>query len=297
MRSLVIFLSQTITASVPIAFAALGGTVSERAGIGTLALEGYLLAGAFGATVAALATGSSAAALALAAVAGLVLAAIFAWSTVTMRANAIVAGVAVNLLAAVGTRIALRVLYDSASNSPPLTIRAARVGSVARVALIEAVTQPAAWLLPIAIVGVHLVFARTVFGLRVTAAGEHPDAVRSQGLSVEGLRWRAVLLGGVLAALGGAHLALNQHEFVAYMSAGRGFLGLAAVIIGGWRPIPVVCAAVGIGALSALEASLAGRVPFPSAVLQAMPYAVTLVAVVGVVRRSRPPRAVMNDLA
>jgi simple sugar transport system permease protein len=97
--------------------------------------------------------------------------------------------------------------------------------------------------------------------------------------------------GGAIAALGGAHLSLDQHEFVAYMSGGRGFLALAAVILGGWNPLRACVAAVCIGGLAALEATLAGRVPFPPAVLQALPFAATLVAVVGIVGRTRAPRA------
>jgi simple sugar transport system permease protein len=217
--------------------------------------------------------------------------ALFAWGTVTLRANSIVTGVAINLLAAAATRVALKVLYDSASNSPPLLTREARSGSLAYVAFVDAVSQPGTWLAVAAVIVVTVVLSRTVAGLRVHAAGEHPDACRAQGVSVVRVRWGALVGGGVLASLGGAYLVLQQHEFVAFMSGGRGFLALAAVILGGWRPLRVAAAAVAIGALTALEATLAGRVPFPSAVLQALPFAATLIAVVGVVGRTRPPRA------
>lgn len=288
---LLVFVAQTVTASVPIVFAAMGGTLSERSGVATIALEGYLLAGAFGAAVAAIAWQSTLAALIVAALLGAALGAVFAFATVRLRANAIVAGVAINLIAAAGTRVALKVLYDSASNSPPLLTRAARTGSLARVAFIEAVAQPVAWLAPLCVLAVMLTLDRTVFGLRVRAAGEHPEACRAQGVSVDRVRITALILGGAIAALGGAQLTLLQHEFVAFMSGGRGFLGLAAVILGGWRPGRVALAAVAIGMLSALESTLAGRVPFPSAVLQALPFVATLVAVVGLVGRTRPPRA------
>ncbi len=289
--ALLVFVAQTVTASVPIVLAAMGGTLSERAGVATLALEGYLLGGAFGAAVAALAWHSTAAALLAAALVGAVLGALFAIATVRLKANAIVAGVAINLLAAAGTRVALKVLYDSASNSPPLLTRAARSGTLARVAFLDALTQPVAWLAPLCALAVYLTLDRTVFGLRVRAAGENPEACRAQGVSVDRVRFTALVLGGSIAALGGAHLTLLQHEFVAFMSGGRGFLGLAAVILGGWRPGRAALAAVAIGMLTALEATLAGRVPFPSAVLQALPFVATLVAVVGVVGRTRPPKA------
>ncbi|MEI8256027.1 MAG: ABC transporter permease [Deltaproteobacteria bacterium] len=289
--AMLVFVAQTVTASVPIVLAAMGGTLSERAGVATLALEGYLLGGAFGAAVAALAWQSTAAALLAAALVGAALGALFAIATVRLRANAIVAGVAINLLAAAGTRVALKVLYDSASNSPPLLNRAARSGALARVAFLDAVTQPVAWLAPLCVLAVYFTLNRTVFGLRVRAAGENPEACRAQGVSVDRVRFTALVLGGAIAALGGAHLTLLQHEFVAFMSGGRGFLGLAAVILGGWRPGRAALAAVAIGMLTALEATLAGRVPFPSAVLQALPFVATLIAVVGVVGRTRPPRA------
>ena len=287
----IVFVAQTVTASVPLVAAALGGTISERSGVPTIALEGYLLAGAFGAAVAAIAWHSPVAALFVAAAVGASMGGLFAFATVRLRADAIVAGVAINLLAAAGTRVALKVLYDSASNSPALLDREPRTGSEARVALLEALAQPVAWLAPLLCIGTIFLLGRTVLGLRIRAAGEHPDACRAQGVSVERVRTTALVLGGAIAALGGAHLTLVQHEFVAFMSGGRGFLGLAAVILGGWRPGRAAIAAIGIGMLTALEATLAGRVPFPSAVLQALPFVATLLAVIGVVGRTRPPHA------
>ena len=146
---LAVFIAQTVSASVPIVFAALAGTVSERSGVATISLEAYLLGGAFGAAVGALATGSAAIALILGALFGAALGALFALGAVTLRANAIVVGVAINLLAGAGTRVALKVLYDSASNSPALLTQTAREGSIATVALIEALSEPTSWLAPV----------------------------------------------------------------------------------------------------------------------------------------------------
>src|SRR5262249_16717219 len=109
--------------------------------------------------------------------------------------------------------------------------------------------------------------------------------------SVARVRWLALVFGGALGGMGGAHLTLGQHEFVAYMSAGRGFLAIAAVILGGWDPLRACIAAIGIGMLTALEATLAGHFHFPPALVEALPFAVTLIAVVGIVGRTRPPRA------
>ena len=287
---LVVFMAQTVSASVPIVFAALAGTVSERSGVATISLEGYLLGGAFGAAVAGVATGSVAAALVLGALCGAVLGALFAVGTVTLRADAIVVGVAINLLAAAGSRVALKVLYDSASNSPPLLTHASREGSVVVVMLFEALSEPTSWLAPVCVACVVVMLRQSTFGLHLRAAGEHPEACRAQGLSIARIRWSALILGGALGGIGGVHLALTQHEFVAYMSAGRGFLAMAAVILGGWRPLRVSAAAVAIGMTTALDATLAGHVPFPTVVLQAIPFVGTLIAVVGLVGRTRPPR-------
>jgi simple sugar transport system permease protein len=291
MNALLVFIAQCISATTPLLLAALGGTLSERAGVATIALEGYILVGAFAAAVGALASGSALFACACAVVAGALMGALFSLSTVTLKANAIVAGVAVNLFAGASTRVALKVLYDSASNSPPLLTRSARTGSIGAVSLIESLSQPVTWLALLALVAVVTLVHKSAFGMRVEAAGEHPDALTTRGVSVERTRWIALTMGGALAGLGGAHLSLAQHEFVAYMSAGRGFLALAAVIIGGWKPARTALAALSIGALYALEATLSGRAAIPTVLLQALPFAFTLVAVVGLVGRVRAPRA------
>jgi simple sugar transport system permease protein len=291
MDTLLVFLAQCLLASTPLVLASLGGTLSERAGIANIALEGYLLAGAFAAAVGALATGSLAVACVCALLMGALMGAVFAVSTVIFRTNAIVAGVAINLFAAAATRVALKVLYDSASNSPPLVTRAARQGSIGWVTLTETLSQPVVYLAALSVVLVTVMLRRTPWGLRVHAAGEYPTALSARGVSVTKVRMSALILGGALGGLGGAQLSLAQHEFVAYMSAGRGFLAIAAVILGGWRPERVTMAAIAIGSLWTLESTLAGRVAVPTAVLQAMPFVLTLVAVVGVVGRVKAPKA------
>ena len=137
MQTLLVYLAQTLTASAPLCLAALGGVISERSGVATISLEAYLLGGAFAAAAVALATASLPLALLGAVALGAALAGVFAWSTISLRANAIVAGVAVNLLAAAGTRVALKVLYDSAANSPALPIGRASTASIGAAALSE----------------------------------------------------------------------------------------------------------------------------------------------------------------
>lgn len=292
MQPLLVFIAQVLTAAAPLCLAATGGVLSERAGVATISLEGYLLGGAFAAAAVALATHSTALAVVAAVGGGAALGALFAWSTITLRANAIVAGVALNLAAAAGTRVALKVLYDSASNSPPLPLaRASEGASMGLVALGEALRSPTVLLAAPLAWALHWTLRETVFGLRVTACGEHPTAARTQGVDVSRTRWAALVAGGAVAALGGAQLALHQREFVAFMSGGRGFLALAAVILGRWRPLRALAWAVGIGALQALEATLSTRPNVPHALLQALPFALTLLAVAGRSGRARPPAA------
>lgn len=294
-NGILVFVAQVANAATPLVLAALGGVLSERSGVATLSLEGYLLVGAFGAAVAALATGSALAAVLAAMLAGALLAALFAWSTVILRAHAIIAGVAVNLFAAAVTRVALKVLYDSASNSPPLLERPSTGGSVAWVAMRDAFSSAPVLLAPLVLLGAHILVRDTVFGLRLSAAGEHPEALRAQGVSVCATRFAALVAGGAVAALGGAQLTLHQHEFVTFMSGGRGFLALAAVILGRWTPLGAAKWALAIGALSALESTLGASVGAGSgvstALLQATPFLLTLLAVVGLVGRARPPAA------
>lgn len=281
MNALLVFVAQVLSASTPLVFAALGGVVSERAGVATISLEAYLLTGAFAATVTALATGSSALGLAAALVAGALSGMLFAACAVRLRVDAIVAGLAVNLFAAAATRVALKVLYGSASNSPPLTLHAgAAHDAIGVTALRDALSTPTVWLAPAAALALHALFAESALGLRITAVGAHPTAARTQGVDVARVQLIALTLGGAVAALGGAQLALHQREFVAYMSGGRGFLALAPVILGRWRPLPAALWAVGLGATAALEATLSAHPRAPTALLHALPYALTLAAVV-----------------
>ncbi|MDO9016366.1 MAG: ABC transporter permease [Deltaproteobacteria bacterium] len=288
----VVFLAQVLSAATPLVLASLGGVLSERAGVTMLALEAYLLLGAFAAVTVGLATGSVLAAVLAAALAGALAGALFAAFAVWQRASAVVVGVALNLLAVAGTRAALKVLYGSASNSPTLPTGAGlRGSSIAWTALRDALTTPTVWIAPLLVGLAALLLSRTVLGLRITACGEHPTAARAQGVPVARVQTTALMLGGAVAALGGAQLGLHQHAFIASMSGGRGFLAVAAVILGRWRPVRAALWATGIGALSALEATLASSGRVPTVVLQALPFALTLLAVAGRSGKARAPAA------
>ena len=271
-----VFLAAIVRIVVPYALAALAGTVSERSGVVQIALEGMLLVGAFSAIVGADVGGSAWSGVLAGAAAGATFAAAYAVVVLWFAADPIVTGVAFNLLADALTRYLLHVRYDSASNSP----RIAALGMQPLLdagPLLQALTHPLVLLTLLCVVLVHVVLYKTVFGLRLRAVGERPDAAMSVGVDPRGVRVWALIAGGALAGLGGAYLAVEQRQFVAGMSAGRGYIALAAMIFGGWRPVPAVLACLLFGAAEALEIQLQtqGGV-LPAWAVQMLPYVLTI---------------------
>jgi simple sugar transport system permease protein len=251
--------------SVPYVMAALGGTVCERAGVTNIALEAFLLLAALGAALGA--PYGAAAAVLCGLGAGLVTAALYGLLVVFWRGDQIVCGVAMFMLADGLSRFLLKVVFGSTSNSPRLP---ALVGRGALALGLVAVVS----------VGLlHFFMYRSVFGLRLRAVGDKPQAARSLGVSVLGVRLGAVLLSGLLTAVGGVYLVFEQRQFVALMSGGRGFLALSAMIFGGWRPVPAALAALLFAAAEALGIRLqASDLHVPNWLTQLLPYALTLVA-------------------
>jgi simple sugar transport system permease protein len=283
-----VFLVQTLRIAVPYLFAAAGGVVSERSGIIALQLEGMMLGGAFGATVGAYWSGSAWVGVLTGVVGGLLFGAIHALATVHFRANQVVVGIAVNLLAIGATRFFLRLAFDSSSNSPRVAgFTAEQTGS----GLVALFMNPLFWLAVVAFPAVAWMLDRTAFGLRVRAAGEHPEAAVSVGVPVRRVQWTAVLLSGALAGLGGVYLALDQHQFTDSMTAGRGFIAIAAVIFGRWEPRRVAIACLLFAAAEALQIQLQGSGAIPSQFVAMIPYVLTIVALAGVVGRAVQPAA------
>lgn len=254
--------------SVPYVTAALGGTVCERAGVINIALEGFLL-------VAALGTALGAAHGALAAVlcglgAGLGLALLYGLLVVVFRGDQIVCGVAAFLLADGLSRVLLKAVYGSTSNSPRLPALAGYGPALPVLAMVLLVLL------------VHVALYGSVLGLRLRAVGERPQAARALGVSVAAIRMYAVAISGLLTAVGGVYLVFEQRQFVALMSGGRGFLALAAMIFGGWRPIYAALAALLFAGAETLGIQLqASGLHIPNFLVQLLPYALTLVALLG----------------
>jgi simple sugar transport system permease protein len=300
----VTFVAQTLRMAIPYVCAGLGGVWSERSGVVNIALEGVLLASGLGAVVAHLATGSPWVGLAAGCLVGAGLAALHALCVVRGFVDAIVSGLAVNMMAAGGVRVVLRGLYASSSNSPAVAAFPAVVsGGSGGALLARTLADPTTWLAALSVAVTAWALAATRFGLRVRACGEDPSAAKSMGVDVVATRLLAVVLGGAVTGLGGVALAYDQHRFESGMSGGRGYIALAAVILSGWRPLALAAVASAFAALDALQIVAQEETRLAGYVVQALPYAATLLALGAMAARRRrgatgtsPPAALGKTL-
>jgi ABC-type uncharacterized transport system permease subunit len=284
--SVVGFLLQAIRIAIPYLLAAAGGVMSERVGVIALGLEGLMLSGAFGAAIGAYYGGSAWFGILGAIVAGLLITSVLAIATLRFRANQVVVGVAINLLVVGVTRFYLRLAFDSASNSPRVPGFGGEGGG-----MLASFRNPIVYLGLASLPALAWLLYRTPFGLRARAVGEKPEAVATLGVGVTSLRLKGLMISGTLAALGGAYLALDQHQFTDGMTAGRGFIALAAVIFGRWEPVRVGVACLLFAAAETLQIQLQGAQLVPSQFVEMIPYVLTIIALAGVVGRSVPPAA------
>jgi general nucleoside transport system permease protein len=284
---IIAFLTQTLRIALPYLFAASGGVIAERAGVISLTLEGFMLSGAFGAVLGSYYTGSPWVGILTGMAAAALCAALYALAAIRFRADQVVVGIAINLLVIGVTRFFLRLAFDSSSNSP----RVSGFDLAGRSPELTLLANPLVWLGVLVIPAVTWALYRTPFGLRVRAVGEHPSAAESVGVRVAPIRWMAVLLSGVLAGLGGVYLALDQHQFTDSMTAGRGFIAVAAVIFGRWDPPKVAIACVLFAAAETLQIQLQRMQVIPSQFLEMIPYVLTIIALAGLVGRAMAPAA------
>ncbi len=272
-------LLSAVRLATPLLFAALGGVISERSGVVNIALEGKLLAGAFAAAAFTHATGNPWFGVAGAIGAGMAIGALHALGSVWLRGDQIVVGVAINLLVVGLTQFLMGVMYGSNANTP--LFRGFPPGGFLWF-------PPLVWGALLAVPAVHVLLSKTRFGLRLRATGEHPEAAESLGVNPLRVRIAAVILAGALAGIGGAYLALETSQFVKNMSAGRGFIALAGVFVGKWRPWGAAGACLFFGLAEASQIRLQG-LGVPTQFVQMIPYVLTMVALAGFVGRSRPP--------
>jgi ABC-type uncharacterized transport system permease subunit len=285
------WLAQTARIALPYVAAAMGGVWSERAGVPNVALEGTMLVAALGAVAGTLSTGSPWIGLFVALLAGVALQLVHAAAVLRGGADAIVSGIALNLFAAGATRFLLRGLYGSSSNSPTIGALAPPPSGGGRPLWLETLIDPVSWLVVLAAVGTMLALSHTALGLRVRAVGESPRAAFAAGVGLHATRAKALALAGAVAALGGAWLAFDQRQFVSGMSGGRGFIALAAVVVSGWRPGRAALYCVLFAAVEASQYAMQAKGALPPQILSMLPYLATLLALAGLLGRSRPPAA------
>jgi len=278
------FLTQMLRIAIPYLFAASGGVIAERAGIISLALEGFMLTGAFTATLGDYYSGSVWIGVLCGILGGLVVGLLHAIATIRYRADQVVVGIAINLLVIGVTRFFLKLAFASSSNSPRISGFTARTGAFG-------FDNPLLWMGILTAPVLAFLLYRTRFGLRVRAVGEHPQAAESVGIRVAAVQYAAVALSGMLAALGGVYLALDQHQFTDQMTAGRGFIAVAAVIFGRWDPVRAALACLLFAAAETLQIQLQGNHVIASQFIEMIPYLLTIIALAGVVGRAVPPAA------
>jgi simple sugar transport system permease protein len=285
----VTMLAQTLRTSVPYVLASQGGVWSERSGVVNVALEGMMLGGGLAGVAVAYAIpgfgGSVLGALAAMAI-GAALGALHALVTERGKIDAIVSGIAINVIALGGTRVVMSALYQSSSNSPSVDGFTKHGSNI----LVRVLLDPMSLLALAGVAFTIVVLRATRFGLRVRACGEGPLAARAAGLAVIRTRVLAVAVGGALAGLGGAALAFDQRQFQSGMSGGRGFVALAAVVLSGWRAGRAAAFCLVFAALDALQGVLQGHARALQDLVQMLPFVAALLAL-GLVRqgRSGPP--------
>jgi ABC-type uncharacterized transport system permease subunit len=288
------FLEATIRTATPLGLAALGEVVVERAGIINIGLEGIILSGAFGALIGAT-HGGPAVGFAAAIVAGVVTALIFALFAVRFRADQIISGTAVTLLAVGLTGTLYRAVYGETGAALTVATSGAKaIPGLREIPIIGSALfqQPlATYALYVLVPVVWWWMYRTHAGLALRATGEAPFAAATSGVRIDRIRVAALVFGGILGGLAGGTLVVSQAgTFAENMSAGRGFVAIAIVVLGRWHPLGVALAALVFGAASALQFLLqALGLALPYQVFLALPYVLTLAALAGVGGRARAP--------
>lgn len=278
----------TLRLACPLVFAALGGLLSERSGVINIALESFMLMGAFAAATAAHFSGSPWIGWAAGFAAGAFFASLYCLSVIEAKSDQIVAGTAFNLFAVGFIPFLSKIIFNSTGSTPSLPMEA------------HLTFEPMIFA-GLVVIAVISILKGTRGGLWLQFAGEHPAALLASGVSVRQLRWVAVVIGGGLAGWGGATLSLAlASSYSPLMTAGRGFIALAALISGKWRPLPTLVACLVFALADALQIRWQGvefwGTKIPVQFIQILPYVLTLIVLAGFIGTSRAPKALGKDL-
>ena len=309
----ILTIDATLRVATPLILCAMAGIFSERAGIIDISLEGKMLAAAFAAASIAAVTGSPWAGLMVAIIVSILLSVLHGFACITHKGNQVISGLAINILAS-GLTVTLGIAIFARGGQTPLLGKGERFGSIhlpfadwfgKHIPIIGTIYKEIisghnilVWLALIVVFVTSYIVFKTSFGLRLRAVGEKPEALDSAGLSVSRLRFQAVILAGLLTGIAGAYLSTAHGAgFIREMTAGKGYIALAAMIFGKWRPWPALSACLMFGFLDALAARLQGvSLPYIGEVstdlILALPYIMTVILLAGFIGSATPPRAI-----
>jgi len=309
----VLTIDATLRVATPLILCAMAGIFSERAGIIDISLEGKMLMGAFCAASVAAVTGSPVLGLGSAMVICVLLSLLHGFACITHKGNQVISGLAINILAS-GLTVTLGIAFFARGGQTPLLSGDQRFGAInlpfaealgAHIPILGTIYKEIlsghnilVWLALLMVIATSYILFKTSFGLRLRAVGEKPEAIDSAGLSVSSMRFQAILIAGLLTGIAGAYLSTAHGAgFVREMTAGKGYIALAAMIFGKWRPGPALGACLMFGFLDALAARLQGvSLPYIGEVstdlILALPYVMTVILLAGFIGSARPPRAI-----
>jgi len=289
-------LAAALRMATPLIFASMGGIFSERSGVINIGLEGMMLIGAFMGMLVTFYTQNPWIGLIGAMLSGAAVGFIHALASVRYKVDQVVSGTAINIFAVGFTVFMLRTVFGVAGTSPAVpripTVAVPGLSSIPVVGEIIGYQNPMVYIALMLVVLVHIFLFRTVWGLRLRAVGEHPKAADTVGINVFLTRYLAVTTSGALAGLGGAYLAIaHLSRFGDGMTAGRGFIALAAMIFGKWTPFGALGAAILFGFADAVQMRLQ-EIGIPRHFVLMLPYVLTMVALAGFIGRATPPKAI-----
>ncbi|SHJ44157.1 nucleoside ABC transporter membrane protein [Clostridium amylolyticum] len=289
-------IASTLRMATPLIFASLGGVFSEKSGVVNIALEGIMTAGAFFAVLGSHLTGNAWMGILFGIAGGMIFAAIHAFLSIHLQAEQVVSGVGINVFAAAFVGFMLYKVFGNPSQSEAVASIPYPTEFFAKIPVIGAVLKDLNWFVWLAFIMVIVssyIFNKTPLGLRIKAVGEHPKAADTLGISVYGIRYFSVLMSGVLGGLGGATLSIGiLNSFRENMVSGRGFIALAAMIFGNWKPKNAMIACLLFGFAEALQLAAQGfAFKLPQEFYAAFPYLLTMLVLVGVVGKTQAPAA------
>lgn len=290
-------LASTLALGTPLIFAGLGGVFSEKSGVVNIGLEGMMIIGAFFGVYGSHITGSALIGVVIAIIAGGIVALIHAFLSITLKADQVISGTAINLFSQALAAFLIFKLFGKGGQTESVNGLIYQVSSTVRdIPIIGKFISELNWFVYLAIIAViatHFIMYKTPWGLRIRSVGEHPQAADTLGINVFKVRYICVMISGMLAGLGGAALSLGSTPLYRDgMVAGRGFIALAALIFGNWKPVGTLWACLLFSFANALQlkSQLLG-LNLPTELYSAFPYVLTMIALAGFVGKTRAPEA------